>query len=146
MGSSLGGYLAALYAARHPEISRAILLAPAFGLYDLWVASMGPQRLEEWRRNGSIPAYHYAAGRELPLAYHFLEDAGEFEPFPDLRQPVLIFHGLEDAVVPVQQSLRFVQNHPAARLVQLSSGHELTDVLDSIWQQAKPFLLAGDET
>ena len=31
MGSSLGGYLAALYAARHPEVSRVVLLAPAFG-------------------------------------------------------------------------------------------------------------------
>ena len=30
MGSSLGGYLASLYAARHPEVSRVILLAPAF--------------------------------------------------------------------------------------------------------------------
>ena len=30
MGSSLGGYLAGLYAARHPEVSRVILLAPAF--------------------------------------------------------------------------------------------------------------------
>jgi hypothetical protein len=31
MGSSLGGYLAALYAARHPEVTRVVLLAPAFG-------------------------------------------------------------------------------------------------------------------
>ena len=27
----MGGYLAALYASRHPEIDRMVLLAPAFG-------------------------------------------------------------------------------------------------------------------
>jgi pimeloyl-ACP methyl ester carboxylesterase len=31
IGSSLGGYLAALYAARHPEVARLVLMAPAFG-------------------------------------------------------------------------------------------------------------------
>src|SRR5690348_17748458 len=29
IGSSMGGYLAALYAARHPEVDRLVLLAPA---------------------------------------------------------------------------------------------------------------------
>src|SRR5262245_8030594 len=30
IGSSMGGYLAALYAARHPEVEKLVLLAPAF--------------------------------------------------------------------------------------------------------------------
>src|SRR5271165_1479711 len=30
MGSSLGGYLAALYAARHSEVEKLVLMAPAF--------------------------------------------------------------------------------------------------------------------
>src|SRR3712207_248123 len=30
MGSSLGGYLAALYASSHPEVTKLILMAPAF--------------------------------------------------------------------------------------------------------------------
>ena len=33
LGSSMGGYLAALYAERHPEVDRVVLLAPAF---DFW--------------------------------------------------------------------------------------------------------------
>ena len=40
IGSSLGGYLAALYASRHAEVTRLVLLAPAS-------AGTG-----EWRRNG----------------------------------------------------------------------------------------------
>src|SRR5579864_423003 len=31
IGSSMGGYLAALYAARHADVERLVLLAPAFG-------------------------------------------------------------------------------------------------------------------
>src|SRR4051794_18445384 len=45
IGSSLGGYLAALYAARHPEVDRLILLAPAFDFHRLWTAQLGPERL-----------------------------------------------------------------------------------------------------
>src|ERR1035437_5050357 len=36
MGSSMGGYLAAIYAARHPEVSHVVLLAPAFGFARRW--------------------------------------------------------------------------------------------------------------
>ena len=32
IGSSMGGYLAALYASRHPEVEKLLLLAPAFSI------------------------------------------------------------------------------------------------------------------
>ncbi len=141
IGSSLGGYLAALYAARHPEIDRLILLAPAFGFHQLWIQELGPERLSIWRTNGTIPVFHYGEGCEMPIGYQLMEDASHFEPFPAVPQPVLILHGNRDSVVPVQQSLAFVRSHPNARLVQLESGHELTDVLDNVWQESESFLL-----
>ena len=49
MGSSLGGYLAALYAARHSNIQRLILLAPAF---QFPAAGMHVIRRSNWT-NGS---------------------------------------------------------------------------------------------
>jgi hypothetical protein len=58
IGSSMGGYLAALYAARHPEAVRAVLLAPAFGFARRWAESLGPARVAEWRRTGSMYVYH----------------------------------------------------------------------------------------
>lgn len=143
IGSSLGGYLAALYAGRHLEIDRLVLLAPAFNFHRLWRDRIGPDQLAAWERSGTIPVFHYAAGREMPLAYQFFEDLSRFEPFPDFHQPALIFHGNHDPVVPVIYSSEFVEAHPNARLVRLESGHELTDVLDSIWRESRDFFACG---
>lgn len=140
IGSSLGGYLAALYAARHPEVDRLILLAPAFGFHTLWISELGPERVAEWRRRGSIPVFHYAEQCDVPLGFQFIEDAARFEPFPDFRQPALIFHGNHDDSVPVQQSLAFVRDHENTRLVRLESGHDLIDVLEPVWKECESFV------
>ena len=142
VGSSLGGYLAALYAARHPEVDRLILLAPAFGFHQLWISELGPDRVAEWRTRGIIPVFHYGEQREVPLGFQLMEDASRFEPFPDFRQPALIFHGNQDGSVPVQQSLVFVRDHKNARLVRLESGHDLIDVLEPIWKECETFVKA----
>lgn len=142
IGSSLGGYLAALYAARHREVEQLVLLAPAFGFHSLWVAALGNERLAEWRSEGAMNVFHYGEGRELRLSYDFLKEAEELDSFPRVSQPVLIFHGDRDSVVPVEQSIEFVKANPHARLVRFGeSGHELTDVLESIWRDAENFLL-----
>lgn len=142
IGSSLGGYVAALYAAWHPEVERLILLAPAFGFYQLWMAKLTPERIATWKSNGTLPFFHYGAQKELPLGYQLLEDASRFEPFPKVSQPVLIFHGTGDASVPVEQSLAFVRINPSARVICLESGHELTDVLVDVWDESQCFISA----
>ena len=144
IGSSLGGYLAALYAARHPAIQRAVLLAPAFGLAKLWEAELGPDTLARWHDQRTMPVFHHGESREVPLAYDFFEDALRWEPFPDVPQPALVFHGENDAVVPIAQSVAFIEAHPQDRLVRLSSGHELTDVLEIIWSHAADFLMCDN--
>ncbi|MGH9656675.1 MAG: YqiA/YcfP family alpha/beta fold hydrolase [Bryobacteraceae bacterium] len=140
IGSSLGGYLAALYAARHPEIERSVLLAPAFNFARLWRDAIGPGGLEAWKREGVISVFHYGQNRQVPLCYSFLEDALRFEPFPEFCQPALLFHGRQDTSVPLQSSVKFAGRHANARLVQLESGHEMTDALEQIWLEARPFL------
>jgi pimeloyl-ACP methyl ester carboxylesterase len=142
VGSSLGGYLAALYAARHQEIQKVILLAPAFGFNDLWTAELGAERLQIWRENGTMPIFHYGEGRELPLAFNLMEDSAQYEAFPDVRQPGLIFHGLDDPLVPIAQSRTFAAGRSNIRLLELRSGHELTDVLDDMWLASRDFVLA----
>ena len=141
IGSSMGGYLAALYTARHPEVDRVILLAPALRFHALWTTEFGAERLRLWKEKGSVPVFHYGIGRPQLIGYQLMEDAARFEPEPQFSQPCLIFHGDSDPLVPVTQSVQFAATHPNVRLIRLASGHELTDVLDKIWDESERFLL-----
>lgn len=142
MGSSMGGYLAALYAARHPEVSRLVLLAPAFSFQTRWEERYGADAIAQWRKAGSVNVYHYADACERPIAYSLLEDAALYEPFPDFRQPALIFHGEHDDVVPAVYSRQFAASRPNVRLEVVNSGHELVNVLDHIAPKVLEFLTA----
>ena len=144
IGSSMGGYLATVYAQRHPEVARLVLLAPAFRFFPRWHERLGPEGMEEWRRSGSMQVFHYAENREVALDYGLMTDAARFEDYPDFRQPALIFHGAHDDVVPVRYSEEFAAGHPNAHLEILDSGHELLNVLDYMARKATPFLLSGD--
>jgi pimeloyl-ACP methyl ester carboxylesterase len=136
VGSSMGGYLAALYAGRRPEVSRLVLLAPAFNFALRWNErnpSPKPADIEE---------FHYGARTSRKVHYRLIEEALNFPPFPDFTQPALIFHGAHDEIVPIEYSRAFAETHANARLIELDSDHELLNVLDQIIQSALPFLAA----
>jgi pimeloyl-ACP methyl ester carboxylesterase len=143
IGSSLGGYLAALYASRHPEINRLVLLAPAFGFSSRWNELTGTEKMLSWRETGWLEVFHYAAGVPRRVHYGLYEDANRFPPEPDFTQPALIFHGLGDDVVPVECSRRFVASHANVKLLEVDSDHELTNVLGEITATSVPFLRLG---
>jgi pimeloyl-ACP methyl ester carboxylesterase len=128
MGSSLGGYLAALYAARHPEIERLVLLAPGFQF---------PRRFRQFY---STPIFHYGYQREMKLGYQIVEDAANYEDEPAFLQPALVIHGTLDSVVPAAISMDYAAVHPNVTLHLIESGHELTDVLDPMWDRVREFL------
>jgi pimeloyl-ACP methyl ester carboxylesterase len=141
MGSSLGGYLAALYASRHPEVEKLVLLAPAFYFPRRWQDTFGAAKVEDWKREGVLPFYHYADECMRDLKYRFIEDAEGYEAAPEFGQPALVFHGTMDEVVPPSYSQEFAAVHPNVRLRLMNSGHELKDVLEEMWAEVAPFLL-----
>ena len=144
VGSSMGGYLAALYAAGHANVRRLVLLAPAFGFLRRWPERLGLAEMERWRCENSLPVFHYGEGRMRSLGYQLIEDAANYEDFPDFRQPALIFHGAHDDVVPARYSEEFAVGHPNAQLEIVDSGHDLLNVLDAIAARAVEFLSAGE--
>lgn len=139
IGSSLGGYLSAVYASRHPEVERLVLLAPAFGFPNRWRDSLGSEQVETWKRTGKLPVYHYGDGCQRNLGYQLMEDATGYEDFPDFHQQALILHGRQDPLVPANLSEQFAATHSNARLCLVDSGHELMDVLDILWQETAGF-------
>lgn len=143
MGSSLGGYLAALFASRHESIEKLVLLAPAFQFPQRLRERYKPEELTEWKAQGSVPVFHYGYKEEIPLGYQFLEDSSRYEDEPEFNQPALILHGLRDPVVPAEVSQRYAARRPNVTLQLLDSGHELTDVLEALWAATARFLLEG---
>jgi hypothetical protein len=140
IGSSMGSYLAALYASTHPEVDRLVLLAPAFAFAERWEELTGPDKLRAWRETGWLEVYHYGANAMSRVHYGLFEDARRHPANPDFHQPALIFHGLHDETVPIGLSRTFAATHPNAALTEMDSGHELLNVLDDTVAVAVPFL------
>src|ERR1700733_8467081 len=143
IGSSMGGYLAALYAARHPEVEKLVLLAPAFSFASRWPETLGEDAMQQWKRTDTLKVFHYSEGRQVELGYQLVEDARQYEAYPDVAQPVLIFQGRHDTVVPPEYAVTFAERHPNVRLRLLDSDHELTNVLDTMWMETEAFLFGG---
>ena len=140
MGSSLGGYLAALYASRHRKVEKLVLMAPAFEFPTGFAARFSPEQCEQWKRAGSFPFFHNGENREALLGYGFLTDARSLPVPVDFAQPALVLHGTRDEVVPAAVSERFAASHPNVTLRLLASGHELTDVVEVLWSETAAFL------
>lgn len=140
MGSSLGGYLAALYGALYPEIAPAlVLLAPAFGFPRRWAERMGEEQMAHWRETGALDVYHYGEGAMRPVGYQLYQDALWFDEFPVVEQPTLVYHGKRDEQVDPRQSVEFAVGKPNVRLELLDSDHGLIDRLDEMWDGTAKF-------
>jgi pimeloyl-ACP methyl ester carboxylesterase len=136
IGSSMGGYLASLYAATHPEASRLVLLAPAFEFAERWNQRIGEPK------PAYLDVFHYGENRMRRVHYGLIEDALQYPAAPGFTQPAWIFHGTQDDVVPIEYSRSFAAAHLNAHLTELDSDHELLNVLAHIIDEAVPFLLA----
>jgi hypothetical protein len=138
VGSSMGGFLASLYAASHPEVSKLVLLAPAFGFAGRWDMKIGEPKPADFE------VFHYSANTFRRVHYGLIEDALGYTGTPDFSQPAVIFHGTQDDVVPIGYSRAFAADHPNVRLVELDSDHELLNVLEGIVGEAVGFLFGID--
>jgi uncharacterized protein len=111
VGSSMGGWAAAWSALRHPSTATAcVLIAPAIDfLRSRWALLTEPER-ELWQRTGRLHIQSQWVTGEL--GYGIVEDIPLFPMerlAAELARPTLILHGLQDDVVPLSQSLAFLE-------------------------------------
>jgi uncharacterized protein len=109
VGSSMGGWATAWYAARNTRaVAGCALIAPAFHLLE-W-RTLSPADREAWRRSGRRRLHD--GPLDLELGYGFCEEGPRFpvdELAQLLRTPAIIFHGMEDEHVPFNDSVSFLQ-------------------------------------
>lgn len=109
IGSSLGGYVCAKWAERHPSlVDRMVLYCPAMDLPALWERYMGSEQIEKWRRSGSYPLAG-PDGDVVDMSSDIIEDALLHHatcPSIPTECPTLIIHGDEDDLIPLEYSER----------------------------------------
>ena len=142
IGSSLGGTLAVLAAARLTDrIDRLVLLAPAVMFAKDGHHLLPPERIEEWRRKGAIPFFHYGHDEERLLDFAFYEDTLRYDAFEaTFSQPTLIIQGVRDTSVDHRTVERFARTRPNVTLSLLDDDHQLTASLPRIWNDVEAFL------
>jgi uncharacterized protein len=141
IGSSFGGLTSAWVAQEYQQVQSLILLAPAFGFPQSWYSKLEPDQRIQWQESGFLPVYHYGERRDIPLNYQFMQDAENY-PLSRLTRslPTLIFHGINDDVVPIQVSRDYASQHSQVKLIELNSDHGLNDMKAKIWQEIKDFI------
>lgn len=129
IGSSLGGYLAALLAAAGrlgPDLVGLVLIAPAFRFPSRWRERLGEAGIAAWRRDGSRLFYHYGEERDLPLGVTFLDSCQDLPDLPgDPGVRVSLIHGRSDESVAWTDSLAYVQAHERVEFHLVEGGHAL---------------------
>jgi pimeloyl-ACP methyl ester carboxylesterase len=116
VGSSLGGWAAAWLAARSPELVAACaFIAQAFRFLE--APRLNEAEREAWRRTGRHRVINQFV--DLEVGYQLLAEADRFT-WPALvagfRTPAIIFHGMDDEIVPYPTSLEFASACAAADL------------------------------
>ncbi len=149
IGSSFGGYAAALWAAQREAEGRPLragmLMAPAFAAHRLWRARLGPEGLEIWQKSGELALRErdgrWVYGPEYAvLDYGFYADLERWAEAPHaLSTPLLVFHGERDDTVPVSHSLDFARGRRNVTLEVFSDGlhsleQEAPTMADKAWE------------
>jgi uncharacterized protein len=127
IGSSLGGYVAALWAQYNGlRVDRMVLLSPGFAIQENWERLVGPDGLERWRLDGEHE-FEDASGTHTPVHWELVEDFEMYPRIPEVPCPTLILHGIGDEIVPIEQSRKYARERPSVRLVELNDDHLLHD-------------------
>ena len=127
IGSSLGGWLAALFAQRHPQrVDRLVLIAPAFDFGEHLRARLGEDGIERWLEQGHL-MFPNAEGLDVPVHAAFLMETCALPQRPSVTAPTLLLHGRHDDLIPIVSSREYAREHANVELIELDADHALSD-------------------
>ena len=133
VGSSMGGYLAAIAAQKRTNVKAIYLLAPGFNFMDRWMKKLGLDCEDETSWISMIPVFHYRYGVTKLISTRIFKDAKNWSNLKlDREIPVRIVHGVHDEVVSVNESRNFIVDRPWTSLKELDADHGLLSHVDWI--------------
>jgi esterase/lipase len=126
VGSSMGGYLAAIAAQKRNNVKAIYLMAPGFNFLDRWMNKLGLDCKDETSWISMIPVFHYRYGVTKLISTRIFKDAKNWSNLKlDREIPIRIVHGIHDVVVPVNESRNFIVDRPWSSLKELDADHGL---------------------
>jgi uncharacterized protein len=145
VGSSMGGWAAAWFTLRHPEVVPAcVLIAPSLDFPASRWARLPEAERQQWQQTGRLRIHNEWVDTEV--GYGLVEEAGQF-PLEQLtttwQTPLWIGHGMRDDTIPYTDSLAFVERcpYPDVELHLWKDGdHRLQHVKDQLAEYACGFL------
>ncbi|MDB4173839.1 prolyl oligopeptidase family serine peptidase [Bacteroidia bacterium] len=125
IGHSRGGAIALLRAAQDDRISKCVTWASVSNLERY--LEMKP--FAEWKETGVHTILNGRTQQEMPIYFQFVEAFAENAPelslsknLENLEKPLLIIHGEDDNVVPMDDAYELYKEVPHAILVEIEKG------------------------
>ena len=132
IGSSMGGYLAALTAQIRPDVKGTYLMCPGFNFITRWRAALS-EEIQKEGGAGLIRVFNYRYNKIMELDLGIFEDAEKWEGIQyEKLVPTRIVHGNHDDTVDIDESRNFARKHPWVSLKEVDSDHGLLSHLDWI--------------
>jgi len=152
IGSSLGGFVAVLAAARqarrraanehvsHP-VDRLVLLAPALDFGRTDYGAFTPAEMSTWRQTGRLEIFHYGDNCPRVIGFGLHEDAQQYDALAErVAVPTLVFQGRRDAAVSPAMVQGYYARQPLASVRMFDDDHLLMGHISVIVRETAAFL------
>jgi len=124
VGSSFGGLVTLLAAAKWPSLYCLALKCPVPDFPEMLELEFGKHGMAEWKRTGTIPDVTGGQGR-VKLQYRFYEDCARhlgYDAAKIITAPTLIVQGERDDYVPLHQSRRLYDALQSEKRLEILAG------------------------
>jgi pimeloyl-ACP methyl ester carboxylesterase len=126
IGHSRGGGIALLGAAHHSSVKKVACLAPVHDFGKRYSQAV----LSQWKKEGVLHVINGRNNMKLPMLWSSAEDYRKHKSLldlplhvPQLTIPILVFHGYQDATLPVEEARILATWNPHIKLNLMETGH-----------------------
>lgn len=125
LGQSIGGALAVHYLASHPEQAAALQALVLDGV---------PADYRQVARHvlgGSWLTWAF----QIPLSWLIPSEGSAIHAMPELTMPKLLFHSIDDDIVPYDNAIDLYQSAQLPRALQLTRGPHVYTFSENVWRE-----------